>query len=118
MNTNAGLTDNLPVKLVACALVVVCLILGTVGLVLPIIPGLLFLAIAAVIAARHFPSVERRLRRNRALNMHLDRADVFFHLNFWRKLQLGGLMCIKLLLDAIASIAAFVTKRVSSAAQR
>lgn len=85
-------------------LVLVCLALGLVGLVLPIIPGLLFLAIAAVIGARHSPSLERSLRRNRATSRYLDHAERFSDLELAGKLQLGALLCAKAVLDGIAVV--------------
>ena len=102
--SNPRLQVNPYAKLVACALVFVCIVLGVVGLVLPIIPGLLFLAIAALIAARYFPSIGSRLRRNRTLGRHMDTADGFLDLPLWRKVQLSCLLCVKFVLDGIASI--------------
>ena len=36
-------------------------IIGVAGLVLPVIPGLLFIALAILVLATHFESVERKL---------------------------------------------------------
>ncbi len=88
----------------------VCLVLGAAGLILPIIPGLLFLAIGAFIAAKHFPWVEGRLRRSRTLAGHLDRANAFSSLSFTDKLRVGGLACAQLVLTALAALGALLTK--------
>jgi hypothetical protein len=97
-------------KVIACVLVLACVALGVVGLVLPIIPGLLFLAIAAFIAARHFPRVDARLRRHRAIVKHLNHADRFRHLSIPRKMRLAGWLSVKMLLDSVALVGSFVAK--------
>jgi hypothetical protein len=98
------------VKLIGLAAILICLALGVVGLVLPIVPGLLFLAIAALIAARHSPSFERLLRTNRRLGGYLDGTKRFQSLSLGRKLQVGALLCLKMLLDAAAWTGAAVGK--------
>lgn len=70
-------------KLIATAVIAFLVVLGVLGLLLPIIPGLLFLAIAAVVAASYFPTVERLLGRNRTLARHLDRVRTI-----WRSRRL------------------------------
>ena len=105
MKTKPNLIENLSARLIAVLLVALCLVIGAAGLVLPIIPGLLFLAIAVLICARAFPSLERWLRRSRTLDRHLDRADGFMNLSLWRKVQFGSLLSLKILLDSIACIA-------------
>jgi uncharacterized membrane protein YbaN (DUF454 family) len=97
-------------KTIACMLVLACIALGVIGLVLPIIPGLVFLAIAALIAARHFPSVDARLRRHRALGRHLNTADGFFELNLSEKMQIAGWYCVKMFLETVAFIRSLVAK--------
>ncbi|MGA1742238.1 MAG: DUF454 family protein [Pseudohongiellaceae bacterium] len=69
--------NSLLAKLLALMFVLICLAVGVVGLILPIIPGLLFLAIAAMIAARHSPSLDRWLRKNRLLRGYLDSGEGF-----------------------------------------
>ena len=47
--------DGISTKLIACGVIVVCVLLGLAGLILPLIPGLLFIAIAAIVAAKLSP---------------------------------------------------------------
>lgn len=104
-------TDHTPqAKLLACALVLACLLLGVVGLVLPIVPGVLFLAIAGLVAARYFPSIRRRLSRNAAIGRHLERADGILDLPFWRKVQVACLLVAKAALEGIARVRRTVSK--------
>ena len=60
--TSSSLFDNVSTKLVAAGVIVVCLLLGFAGLILPLIPGLLFLAIAALVAAKFSPRFAETLR--------------------------------------------------------
>jgi uncharacterized membrane protein YbaN (DUF454 family) len=92
---------NPTAKLAACLLILVCVAVGAVGLILPIIPGLLFLAIAAVVAAKHSPSFERWLGRNRRRREYLAGADGFLNLPWRQKVQLGCLLSLKMLLHGI-----------------
>jgi uncharacterized membrane protein YbaN (DUF454 family) len=97
-------------KTLAIALFLVCLVLGLIGIVLPIIPGLLFLAIAALICARHSPAFARWLHRNRTMGSYLDDANRVAGLGLPQMLRYGGLMCLKLSLEGIALAAATVGK--------
>lgn len=101
MMTRPRPTASLSAKLKTCFLVLLCFVLGVAGLILPIIPGLLFLAIAALIVAKSFPWTERWLRRNGRLGGYLDRTDRFLGLSFWQQTQIGGLVLLKALLDGL-----------------
>ena len=83
-------------------LIVVCFAVGAVGLILPIIPGLLFVAIALMLVARHFPAIDRRLRKSRTLGSYLDSAEGFGGLSWPKKLRYGCLLCLRLFVDAVA----------------
>lgn len=103
--TNGG---NFPGRVLACLLIAACLVIGLVGIVLPIIPGLLFLVVALVIAARHFPAFGARLRRHPALRRHLRRADGFAELGLGGKIRLAGWYCAKVLVQGLAAAASAV----------
>lgn len=105
------------VKLLACVALVLCLVAGAIGLILPIVPGIVFLAIAALIAVRHFPALGARLRRHRGLGGHLERADRFLDLPLPRKLQVAGLLCVKLVLDALDAAGALVSRAFARASR-
>ena len=114
MTTETNPIDNATAKLIACVLVLVCLAVGLAGLILPIIPGLLFLAIAGLIAAKYSPALERTLRRNTTVGGYLDTADGFVGLPFWKKVQLGALLCLKMLIDGVAFVVVAASKLVSA----
>lgn len=110
MRTQPGPIGNLTSKLIACFLIVICFAVGAVGLVLPIIPGLLFVAIALMIVARYFPSVDRRLRKNRTIGSYLESSEGFGRLSFGKKLQYGALLCLRLFVDAVAFLVYVVSR--------
>lgn len=106
MRPNTAAHGSFPAKLVAGLAILVCLFVGAIGLLLPVVPGLLFLVIGAFVAARHFPAMDGWLRRHRALGPHLDRADRYAErygaLDLWRKVQVGALVGVRLALGGIA----------------
>ena len=115
MSADTNLFANVPAKLIACAVIVACLALGAIGLILPLIPGLLFLAIAAVVAAKLSPAFERTLRQNPTIAAYLDRTDGFADLPLGKKIQVGALLCVKVLIDGIALLVAVVMRLVKAA---
>ncbi|MDC1436122.1 DUF454 family protein [Gammaproteobacteria bacterium] len=105
---NKNKLNSLLAKLFAGIFIVICLAVGIVGLILPIIPGLLFLAIAAMIAARHSPSLDRWLRKNRVIGSYLDSGEGFLTLSWYRKIQFLLWLCLKIFIDTIVLIFALM----------
>jgi uncharacterized membrane protein YbaN (DUF454 family) len=110
--------DNATAKLIACAIILVCLAIGLAGLILPLIPGLLFLGIAALVAARHSPALERVFRSNATLSGYMDSTDGFLDLPLAKKIQLGGWLCLKMLIDSVAYAVSAVAKLMSRLSAR
>lgn len=115
MSSEIRTLDDTTTKLIACAVIVVCLVIGGVGLLLPMVPGLLFLAIALVVAAKLSPSFERRLRQNATLAGYLDKTDELRDLPLGQKVRLAGLLCVKMLVDGVAVLVAVVMRLVKAA---
>ena len=115
MQSETHTLDSVTAKLIACAVIVACLALGAVGLLLPLIPGLLFLLVAAAIAAKLSPAFERTLRQNATIASYLDRTDGFVELPFGKKVQVACLLCVRMLVDGIAMLVALVMKVVRAA---
>jgi uncharacterized membrane protein YbaN (DUF454 family) len=107
--------DSAPAKVIACAVIVACLALGAIGLLLPLIPGLLFLAVAAVIAAKLSPAFNSTLRQNPTLAGYLDRTDGFLELPLGKKIQVGCLLCVKMLIDGLALLVSGVMRLLKAA---
>ena len=110
MQTEAHLFDNVSTKLIACGVIAVCLLLGVAGLILPLIPGLLFLGVAAVVAAKVSPKFRDLLRQNDTLRGYLDRTEGFNGLPLDQKIKLGGLLVVKAMIDGVAFLVAAVMK--------
>jgi uncharacterized membrane protein YbaN (DUF454 family) len=117
MQTDTHAFDNVSTKLIAAGVIVVCLLLGLAGLILPLIPGLLFLAIAAVVAAKFSPRFAETLRQNETMRSYLDRTEGFAGLPLDQKMKLAGLLFVKALIDGVAFLVAGVMK-VLKAAER
>jgi uncharacterized membrane protein YbaN (DUF454 family) len=115
MRTTPAATENLPGKLGSYAVVIACVVVGVAGLVLPIIPGLLFLAIAAVLVARRFPGLAHRLRSHRTMGRHFASADRFVDLSVGQQVLVGALFCAKMVLQGAALVCSIGGKLLSSA---
>ena len=114
-NRYASLFDNLSTKLIACAVIVACLLLGLAGLILPLIPGLLFIAIAVFVAAKLSPRFATVVRENDTLRGYLDQADRIAGVPLAQKVQVVGLLFVKMLIDGVALLVAGVMKLVKAA---
>lgn len=115
MRTRPATTESLPGKLGAYVAVIVCVVVGIAGLLLPIIPGLLFLAIAVVLVARRFPALAHRLRNHGFMGRHFANADRFVDLSVWQQVLVGGLFCAKMVLQGAALVCSVAGKLLNSA---
>ena len=94
--------DSLGGKLFQLLLIALCLLLCVVGIILPVLPGLLFLALACVAAARLSPRVESWMRRNRSLAGYLKSSRGFSRLSTGGKCRYFFWMTLKVLWDSTA----------------
>ena len=84
-------------KLAYALLALACLAIGLLGIILPVIPGLVFLLFAGLAAARLSHRVDNWLRKLPAAGSYLDQTSGFFRLGwldkarycFWVTLQLS-----------------------------
>ncbi len=97
-------------KLAASVVVAACALLGLVGIVLPIVPGLLFLALAAFVAARHFPWIGTRLRAHHTLGRHFRSTDRLRDLTLPEQARLFGWYCLKMVGEGLTVIASAVAR--------
>ena len=86
-------------KVFSFALILFFVTLGIVGVLLPILPGLLFLFIAALIGARHFPPLAFLLERNRYSRRAMRYSNGFMDLDWWGKTRLAFWGTVKLTVD-------------------
>jgi len=88
-------------KIISFALVIFFVALGVLGILLPILPGLLFLFIAALIASRHIPALAFCMEQNRYTYKAMRMSNGFMDLHWWDKIKLGVLGTVKLTIDGI-----------------
>ena len=88
-------------KVISFALVIFFVALGVLGILLPILPGLLFLFIAALIASRHIPALAFCMEQNRYTYKAMRMSNGFMDLHWWDKIKLGALGTVKLTIDGI-----------------
>ena len=88
-------------KVISFALIVFFVALGVLGILLPILPGLVFLFIAAMIASRHVPALAFCLEQNRYTYKAMRISNGFMDLHWWDKIKLGVLGTVKLTIDSI-----------------
>ena len=88
-------------KIIILAQLLFFIALGLLGLLIPVIPGLLFLMVAALIAAKYFPTLETWLHKNRysAECMHI--SNRFSTLHIWDKARLCFWGTLKFTLNGI-----------------
>lgn len=115
MQTDTHPFDNVSTKLIACGVIAVCLLLGVAGLILPLMPGLLFLAVAAVVAAKLSPRFRDLLRQNETLRGYLDRTDGIAELPLAEKVRLGGLLFLKVLIDGVTRLVGGLMRLIKAA---
>lgn len=101
-------------KMLALILLLLCVALGMVGLILPVIPGLLFLAIALMVAASLFPGLSQRVRNTpwlaRFMTPYLDSAQGFSKLHWRGKLRFMLWLTMKVFVDSFVLLWVTLTK--------
>lgn len=90
------------IKLLALVILLLCVAIGMAGIILPVIPGLLFLALALLIAARLCPPLGRRLRRNSTFAPYMERTDHFARLSLQGKVKFAAWFALKIVWDTFA----------------
>lgn len=88
-------------KIFILAQLLLFIALGLLGLVVPVIPGLVFLVAAAVIAARYFPTLETWLHKNRYSAECLHISQRFSNLHIRDKARLCFWGTLKFILNGI-----------------
>jgi uncharacterized membrane protein YbaN (DUF454 family) len=101
------------IKLLALVILLLCVAIGMAGIILPVIPGLLFLAVAVIIAARLFPPLGRRLRRNEMFAPYMAKSDHFTALSLQGKVKFAFWLLVKILWDSLVLLVHYTSKLIA-----
>ena len=102
---------HLSAQLLIFIFIIALVVLGLIGLVLPIIPGLLFLAIAAILLAPYVPALSDWMRRSPVMSRYIDDAERLHSLELPDKLKLGFFLSLRMLIDSTKFVFGFVKNR-------
>ncbi len=103
MSASKRASYRMPVltKVICIALIACCVVVGLIGLVLPIIPGLIFLFIAAILLARISSRFDSILKRNPTVQGWMKHADTINGLSFSQRVRLSFWMSARIITNAI-----------------
>ncbi len=102
-STAAG-AKSLAYKAALVAVITLCVILGVIGLILPIIPGLLFLALAVMLASKLSNRVARWADRVPALKHWSNHRRTFGSLSTTQRLKLAFWVSARYTVDGLSAI--------------
>lgn len=91
-------------KAVLIAITGICLILGVIGLILPIIPGILFLFLGAWCLTKLSSRFASHFKQNRWAKKWLGRGTAFKKLNMGERARLSLLYTAKSVVDSAESL--------------
>lgn len=91
--------------------IAVCLLLGVIGLILPIIPGLLFLFIAAVMLSRVSTRFAALFQDSAMMEGGMKRWHSISHLGLIERVKLSGLYLASALLNGLRRLLGGVAQR-------
>ena len=91
-------------KLVYLAISVLMLMIGLAGIIIPIIPGLLFLAVALFYLGKVFPSIKSLSDSHPVLGKVNDRIDQMAEITMWDRIKVAALMSAEAATSAISAM--------------
>ena len=101
-------------KVLCIALIAFFVMVGLIGVVLPIIPGLIFLFIAVILLARISRRFDSILRRNSTVRRWMKHADTINGLSISQRARLSFWMSARIITNAIESGINQIKKTMSS----
>ncbi len=117
-NSDDPALQNLLKKISLIIFVLVCLFIGIAGLLLPIIPALVFLLLAAIVSAEHSQLMNNFLRKNKTLSTYLDNGKGFANLPLNKKIKYALWLCLKTTMDILLAVFNALAKLFSQASRR
>ncbi len=105
-------------KLAYLTLGLICVLLGIIGLLVPVIPGILFLAVAIYLGCKASRRVSRYVDGNPQFREQRRRIDGFARLGAADRLKLAGWMLLDTTVHALQGIATGVERLARYAGRR
>lgn len=99
---HSGALMTVPMKIIYVALAMVCILIGIVGLILPMMPGLVFLAVAILLLARVSRRFDVWARRNPRLRTFRQRITAMSTVRMTDRFKLAGWMTLDALVKGAA----------------
>lgn len=99
-------------RVIAMILILGFVALGLIGLILPVIPGVLFLFLAVLLATRVSRRVSQAAHANSWFRQHMHTWQTSARLPLGRKLALSALLIVKGMLSAIRAAAGLLKRSV------
>ena len=93
-----------PMKIIYLALGVVLLLIGLVGLLFPIIPGILFIAVSLFLLGKASTRVRRFAESNEHLRRMNSRMEAMGEVPVFDRIRLGGWMVLESAVSAADSL--------------
>lgn len=91
-------------KVLCIALIAFCVVVGLIGLILPIIPGFIFLFIAAILLARISSRFKSFLTSNSNMKAWMQRADTINTLSIFQRIRLGFWLSARILTNSVEAV--------------
>lgn len=88
-------------KVLCIALIAFCVVVGLIGLILPVIPGILFLFIAALLLARISHRFDSILKASPTFGGWMKQADPINELSVLRRVKLSFWLCARFTVNGI-----------------
>lgn len=106
MNPRKSNSTLMPIlwKVLCIALIAFCVVVGLIGLILPIIPGFIFLFIAAILLARISSRFKSFLTSNSNMKAWMQRADTINTLSIFQRIRLGFWLSARILTNSVETV--------------
>lgn len=99
-------------KLVYLAISVLMLMIGLAGIIIPVIPGLLFLAAALFYLGKVFPSIKSLSDSHPVLGKVNDRIDQMAEIKMWDRIKVAALMSVEAAASAISAVLTYGAEKI------
>lgn len=99
-----------------CIVAILCFaVIGVIGLILPVIPGLLFLFLAALLLAKIYKPFAGMMKDNRAMNRWEAYWDSARQLSLWQQVQLSAWFAVRSVGNGLSAVYRLIDRSLNKA---